>query len=395
MLDRIDVKYFKMQVGQENIRSESPVDIQARCPICGDSKYGNKARLHLYSRNNSTFVNCFNGGCQAENRIMYSFLRDFYPELFDQYKRETLHNRIDNLKTDFSNSFGQLKEESIFVRQAPGQISNQYSNQGIKSDKNESKIVNSFQGLNLKDPIKESIKEPIKEVVNKPLVSPQPREKIQTIALDRVFTPLIGSPQEEYVKSRGVVYNPEEFGEFYYSQDNLTLDDETLYIRDSVIIPTYINNEIYGFYSRSLSRKSFHTFIWKNNGYKIWNYFNQVPGKVTYVFEGIFDQITSSMQTEGNIIASMGAKISDDRINDIKEICDIVFVLDSDKTGLINSLEYQKRGFSVFVPPREYLNKDINNIVLDNNLKPSEITSLIKENIFKGIQAQIKIKQLL
>lgn len=91
-LDPLDVRYFKLAVG--DVRSESPQDISTRCPICGDSKAGNKARLHLYQKNGVTLVNCFNGGCPASNRTMYTFLRDFFPDLFNNYKKEKFRRKL-------------------------------------------------------------------------------------------------------------------------------------------------------------------------------------------------------------------------------------------------------------------------------------------------------------
>lgn len=50
-LSSIDIRYFKIAVGQENIGKESLVDITARCPVCGDSsKKRNSKRLHMYSK---------------------------------------------------------------------------------------------------------------------------------------------------------------------------------------------------------------------------------------------------------------------------------------------------------------------------------------------------------
>lgn len=374
MLDRIDIKYFKLQVSQSNIKSETQVDIQACCPVCGDSHSGRKARLHLYNKSNSkdlTFVNCFNGGCPVENRTMFTFLRDFFPELLPNYKRETFQDRMLDLKTEFSGTSKNTFEDSSFISYI----------------KDTSKVENAFGNIK-----RDNAQEP-----QEPKVTIQPKIKIETLQLQKVLKEFENTEAQEYLKSRGLEHN-EKYGEFYYSQNDLILDDETLKIQNSIIVPCYYNNEIYGFYSRNINKKQFYTFIWKNTGYKIWNYFNQEPNKRTYVFEGVFDQMSSHLDdnNEANIIASMGQKISDERIKDIQEFgCEVVFVLDQDKTGLLNALEYAKRGFSVYVPPNNYKGKDINTLKLEYNLKPSEMRDIIKNNIFKGIQAQIKIKQLL
>ena len=36
-MDSLDIRFFKMAVGGDRIKQETPTDITARCPICGDS----------------------------------------------------------------------------------------------------------------------------------------------------------------------------------------------------------------------------------------------------------------------------------------------------------------------------------------------------------------------
>ena len=88
MLDRVDIKYFKLAVGS-NIGRETDNDISARCPICGDSsKKKNSKRLHLYTKGDITNINCFNGDCQCQNKTVYSFLRDFFLALMVLHHRQ-------------------------------------------------------------------------------------------------------------------------------------------------------------------------------------------------------------------------------------------------------------------------------------------------------------------
>lgn len=48
MLDRIDVKYFKLAVGTEHIGKENNNDIAVRCPICGDSYKKKILNVYIY-----------------------------------------------------------------------------------------------------------------------------------------------------------------------------------------------------------------------------------------------------------------------------------------------------------------------------------------------------------
>lgn len=355
MLDRIDIKYFKLAVQEHNIHSEATVDITARCPVCGDSHRGNKARLHLYTKNNLTFVNCFNGGCPVENKTVFTFLRDFFPELLPSYKKETFHLRMDNLKETFKPK----DEQSSFIN---------FLNEPE---------TNVFASL-----------KKIKPEYNSKITS---KANIKTLRINALLQEFENSPAEEYVKSRNVEYNPQKYGKFYYSPNNIELDETVLYIKNSVIIPLYFEDKIYGFYSRSIDKKDFYTFIWNEQGYKAWNYFNVKANEPVYIFEGIFDALSSGLE---NIVASLGAKISDDYIKELKDNgCDVIFVLDSDKTGLNNSLQYAKQGYKVYVPPKDLKAKDIN--ALRGSMESSEIKELILSNLYSGIHGQIKIKQLL
>ena len=97
-LSNLDIKYFKISVGQENIGKESSVDIVARCPICGDSQKNKRSkRLHLYIKNNETRINCFNSGCKCTNKSTYGFLKSFYPNLLENYKRENFIQNLSHL----------------------------------------------------------------------------------------------------------------------------------------------------------------------------------------------------------------------------------------------------------------------------------------------------------
>lgn len=401
MLDRTDVKFFKLAV-QDNIRNETAVDISAMCPVCGDSHRGNKARLHLYTKGQQTLVNCFNGGCPVENRIVYTFLRDFFPEFLEAYKRETFGTRMQQLQEEFGTSNNKTTE-----------ITNAFANLGNSTEIKDDDFFTFNEGVvskaaalpvsedrtassvfsNLKKEVtveNEVLLEPKKESAEFFYEGIEPKDKIETLALGRLFEQFEDSPAEEYLNSRLVGYNPEITGKYYYSPGNIQLDNDTLYVKESIIVPLYYKNRIYGFYSRRIKESGFFTFIWKNTGYKIWNYFNVKP-KPVYVFEGIFDALSTNLD---NVVASMGAKIPDERLRDLKDYCkEVIFVLDADRTGLMNSLDYVRKGCSVYIPPNRE-SKDMNDM-LKSGASKQELSDLIINNVYKGILAEVKIKQLL
>jgi hypothetical protein len=328
MLNRLDVKYFKLAVGLDSIGKETDVDIAARCPVCGDSRSNKRMkRLHLYTKGNVTNVNCFNGDCSVHNKTVYSFLRDFYPALLSQYKKENFGNTLEKLaKGETEDVFASFKEK--------------------KEEKSTEVLIHDLTPY-LKD---------ISEVPE---------------AL-------------EYLKGRGYQYKESDFGKWYYGYQDLKIGEILYKITDSIVIPLYYEDQMYGFYSRSIKDKTFYTYMHDSNiGYKIWNWFNINKSSPVFIYEGIFDAIAGGLP---NSIALMGAKLPDDRL---KELKNPVFVLDNDKTGLINSLDYAK-GSQVYIQPDKYLEKDMN----DLKLKHSDInvSDLILNNLFSGISAEVRIK---
>lgn len=325
MLDRLDVKYFKLAVGLDNLGKETDVDISARCPVCGDSRKNKKAkRLHLYTKGSVTNVNCFNGDCACQNKTMYSFLRDFFPALLNQYKKENFGNTLERLaKGETEDVFQQFKTE----------------------------------------------------------------EKVTDILLHDL-TPYLRDISEvpealEYLKGRGYSYDPKRYGKWYFGYQDLKIGETMYRITNAIVIPLYYNGQMYGFYSRNIENKTFYTYMHDANlGYKVWNWFNVKLDEPVFIYEGIFDAIAGGLP---NSIALMGAKLPDERLQELKHP---VFVLDNDKTGLINSLGYAKNA-QVYVQPDKYIEKDMNELKLKHNINVSD---LILNNLFSGIAAEVRIK---
>ena len=331
MLDRIDIKYFKLAVGMDSIGKETDVDIVARCPVCGDSQANKrKKRLHLYIKNGVTNVNCFNGDCAAKNKTVYSFLRDFFPALISNYKREQFGNTVEKLASGNGAVFGNLKKKE----------------------------------------------EPVKE------------HPVQVHDLTPYMKPLDECQDGiNYIKGRHLDPDKcqQKYGRWYYGYQDLQIGETVYRITNSVIIPLYYNNQMYGFYSRSTQKKDFVTYMNDQNiGYKIWNWFNIDKNKPVFIYEAIFDAISGGLP---NSIALMGAKLPEERLKELKYP---IFVLDTDTTGIKNSIEYAKMGHRVFVPPKHSY-KDMN-----ENLKNGfDCPRMIIDNLHTGISAEIRLKSLL
>jgi len=320
-----------MAVGHENVGKISDMDIAIRCPICGDSKKNRQLkRLHLYTKNgaNSDWVSCFNGECPVHNKTIYSFLRDFFPSLLSQYKRESFSDTMSKLANGTEDVFGKFKKET-----------------GNK----ESEIL-----LHDLSPFLKNIEE---------------------------------SPDAiKYLKNRGFTYREDRFGKWYYGYQDLQISGILYKITNSIVIPLYYEEKMYGFYSRNINSKQFYTYMHNANiGYKIAFWFDINKNIECLITEGIFDCLSINYN---NSIALMGAKLPEERLKELKHP---VFILDNDKTGINNSIEYAKRGHKVFVQPDKYKEKDLNELMLNNG--DLDIYRLIKENIFSGISAEIRLKQ--
>lgn len=328
LLKDINKKFFLLAVNGARIGKRTDVAIAVRCPICGDSRKNERStRLNLYTKSgyDDDQVSCFNGDCSCQNKTMYSFLRDFFPNLLEKYKQE-----------NFQGTMRSLAEGDVF----------------------------------------ESFK---KE---------EPKTDIITQDFSSLFTPLKEVKEGiDYLTRRGYNYTGLH-GEWYFGHQNLQISDRFYNLTGSIIIPLYYSGDMYGFYSRNIHDKNFSTYMNDSNvGYKIWNWFNVDKNKTVYISEGIFDSLSTGFD---NIIAAIGAKIPTDRLDELK---DPVFVLDNDRTGIINSLAYAKQGYKVYIQPEKYQEKDMNELKL--NHKDLNIVDLIKENIFSGLMAEIRLKEKL
>lgn len=342
-MDSLDIRFFKMAVGGDRIKQETPTDITARCPVCGDSKYSkSKARLHLYEKNGVTLVNCFNE-CSVNNITMERFLRDFYPALLSAYKDERGTNTLNNLKNFMKADVSKTMSETI----GDFDFDDFYNKESEELE---------LLGVGRNPPV-------LFDLTNNFIKN--------------------DSKISEYCESRGITYNPE--WKWLVGKD-IVIDGKSFKINDYIIIPLYCGSKMYGFYSRSMKEHRFQTYIPdKNSGFKIWNLYNIDIEKPIYVFEGIFDALSAYQCGLTNVVACLGATPPMDLIKNT----DLVFCLDNDRTGYLNSIKYLKQGYKALVYPDGTNCKDLNEM-LKNNVN---IRDFILGNIGSGILSQIKIQR--
>jgi len=363
LLNQSSINFFKRAVGLSNLGRESDIDISARCPYCNDKK----SRLHLYNKGGSDFVHCWNAGCTLDSvHNIYGFLKECEPDLLQQYKKETFKSKIDSLKT--------LKDI----------VQESNESQESKDLKPSTEDLSSFDlTLDFLDTLSDT------PIAKQEDLNVKPVKPVITQDLSGYFSELTEQADAYIVKRIPKLYknikDNNTFGKWYFGIQDLKIGETTYNITNNIIIPLYYNDEMYGFYSRSISGKKFVTYMDENNiGYKIWNFFNVNLDEPVYIFEGIFDAISSG---ETNVIALLGAKLPKDRLKDIKQP---VFCLDNDKTGHYTAIQYAKQGYHVYVQPAKYKEKDMNDLSL--NHPELDIADLIKKNTFKGISAITRIK---
>lgn len=355
-MDSLDIRFFKMAVGGDRIRQETPTDITARCPVCGDSKHSrSKARLHLYEKNGVTLVNCFNE-CSVNNITMERFLRDFYPALLPSYRDEKGSNTLASLKNFMKTDISKTMSEGL----GDFNFDDFYNKESeeTKEDKEDKELELELLGVGKNPPILFDLTDNF--IKNDSKIS-------------------------EYCKSRGITYNPE--WKWLIGKD-IVIDGKNFKINDYIIIPLYYGSKMYGFYSRSMKEHRFQTYIPdKNTGFKVWNLHNIDTTKPVYVFEGIFDALSAYQCGITNVIACLGATPPLDLLKGM----DLVFCLDNDRTGYLNSIKYLKQGYKALIYPDSIKYKDTNDMLKSG----IDIKDLILNNIGSGILAQVKIQRKL
>jgi DNA primase len=333
MLDYINVKYWELCHDKSNLGYQRDNDYVAKCDVCGDSsKKKNEKRLHLYKKESydSDSINCFNCGYTAN---MYSYLRDHHTDLLQSYMQETSYSKIENL----SSSSNKNNFNNVLI---------------IKEIKNKN-ILYTF---------------------DKPKELHNPNQEVINYLRSRGFTKDI-----LLSKNKNTKFN------IFLSKGIMKLEDKEIYLKDYIIIPLYENDKWFGFYSRSIYTKTFHTYIPdKNSGYKLWNYFSVNKKDTVYIFEAIFNALSTTLPG----IACLGSDIDIDRL---KELSKPVFVFDNDSTGRSKSTKYAKLGYNIFIWPDKIKEKDINDL-LKAGWSIQDIDNLIVSNVFSSIIAITKLK---
>lgn len=331
-LNFINVKYWELCHSGETLGYHRDDDYSAKCDVCGDSKKNKSVkRLHLYKKSSydDDSIKCFN--CEYTG-TMYSYLKNYHPDLFQSYTQELGYNKINSLSESKNNvlSIQEVKKKNTLY---------------------------TFDKPN--------------ELVN-------PTSEVLDYLKSRGFT-------KEFLKNQLSRKNINF--KLYFSKGFINLEDKTVNLKDYIIIPLFEGDKWFGFYSRSIHTKTFHTYIpSKNTGYKLWNYFSVNKKDTVYIFEAIFNALSTTLPS----IACLGSDIEKDRL---VELSKPVFVFDNDSTGRSKALKYAKLGYNVFIWPDKIKEKDINDL-LKNGWEVEDIDKLIVGNVFNSLDAEVRLRLL-
>jgi hypothetical protein len=339
-LNQLTIKYTKLALQGSSIKKDTPEQITANCPMCGDRKH----RFSVSAvKDDIGVAGCFNAGCSLENGLPFpAFLKMHDENLYQQYRKEKFNADL-------------------------GIISKNGSTGG-----NLNYLLDIAKNKESKEP-------------NEPK---EPKEPILgNIKLPEIFGCLKKLPDVpeavKYIENRCI--EKDIYQNWYFSEEKfIKVLDKTYFVQNYVFIPIIQRNKLKGFYTRSIEEKRFSTILFPSAD-KYWSSEPDVQGKDFYIFEGIFDALSSGLP---KTIAMLSADLSQDLLDDLD---DPVFIFDNDKTGKKKALEIVEKGYRVFIWPEEWESyKDMNEILTSGTLKEL-IAKNIKDNIHRGFQAKIKI----
>lgn len=297
---------------------KKPTLINFRCPICGDSSTREHIRRgFLMKKEDGILYTCHN---ECGNMSFYKFLEHQDENLAKQYYSETVKTRFKNRN--------EKEKKDVFK-----------STSKMKTKK--------FDGKKVSVTIKDERR----------------TFKLKSIKLSR--------EAKTFIKSRGLsVKEAEDLG-FLYNED-----------LNAIVFPLYTSeqkDEIYGVQFRLIEKKHFLNFVF-DESFKYWGEYliaNAPYGSDVYVFESIFDAISSGLE---NVIAMLGADLSEEATERLKNY-NLTFCFDNDEAGREKTLKYSNLGHDCLVHSPKIKVKDLNDML---------IRGVPKEKISKYVLKHIK-----
>lgn len=156
-----------------------------------------------------------------------------------------------------------------------------------------------------------------------------------------------------------------------------------------LIVPFELDtDDIYGWQSRKLKEKIFHTELPEEN-YKIWNWFSVDKTKPLFLCESIIDA-TMLYRIGYQSIAILGSDIESSALEEISEP---IFVFDHDETGYKKMIKYSKvyskAKFLQF--DKRIKQKDLNEIIV-SGVSDEKFKKFIDSSIKTAFEIQVQSK---
>jgi transcription elongation factor Elf1 len=301
------------------------------CPFCGDSKTNRKkARGYLYEKNNVIWFTCHN--CNEAIGSFDNFLKQFAASAYDDYIREKYQKREE-------------KSEIVFP-----------SSKFVSYDLNALKELRNINELDTSDAVRYYVNS----------------RKIP----EKYFDKLFDCP---FFKSFTNSLLPKKF-----NQKSLFHEERRL------LIPFFDENKkFFAYAGRSIEKEAYLRYINivldetkpKIFGLDRWN-----KTKPSVVVEGPIDSLFLD-----NCIASAGGDLTSVLKGMDKEQFTIVY--DNEPFSFTTKNKIKKaidHGFRVCIWPDHVIQKDVNNMIL-KGYSSTEISNIIKENTFNGLQASLRL----
>jgi hypothetical protein len=303
----------------------------SECPICKEGKSaGKKKRFHVLVDNEKATCFCHNCGISTS---FYNFIKEFYNSLFESFKKDSIMNGFFKYKTKLNSTYKNKEKEKH-----------------IKKD-----LLNNL-------------------------------------------TPVMKAPQEaiNYCKKRK--FDKKLIPNIYYTDNYMKfIHDNKLkqykYIPKldrRIVFPIFYKQNLCYLQGRSIVSNDWrYNNIQVQDGFKLFNYDNIDWNKQVILTEGIIEC--------GYFLPNSGAMLNSSiNLDIVKEYKNnIIVLLDNDIHTNIQvrkkALGFVDNGYAIVIFPNNIKEKDINEMVC-NGWKKANILNLINNNIYKGIEAKVKLK---
>ena len=406
-LSDIDVKYFLM-VMQGEIGKISDSDISASCPICNEGRsYGRKKRFHLYIKDSYDHANvkCFN--CDYSSN-MYGFLKENHPKEFQLYQNEKRGSSLKELKMVFNYDEDDeetpidtsdictgldFSETTTNVDDVDTNTNNTVNvidiNEGHEEKALSSEEINMFSsGLDFGD-TEDTLITPSTPSTPSTQDTPVKDGDVFLIPPVEGFTK-IPDDALQYIRNRGI--EPKEDWLYSPKMNKVTFNKNKITLSEFIIIPLTKGDKWYGFQALAWKHKQFFVYmVAGNSGHKHWNFYNVDKSKEVYIFESIYDAMSSGLE---NSIAQLGANLGEESL---KELEKPIFCLDNqhiDEKSKEETLKYLEQGYSAFIWPEGADKFKDTNDLRKIRVPYEKIANMIKNNINKGMKGILKIKMM-